>query len=219
MATTSNILQKLKIIALFLLTLPIWGSHAEESAVPVAEQIIASEVNSNLNYIKTEVVQARDADWGIQQAYCPVEQEQKLSEGLPVIQFQRSGHAISDENIDKLASVLQQYKDKKALTVHVMGHSDNERMSYRTREIYGDNFGLSEFRAKAVADRIKQRLGLSNDQISIEGKGASQPIASNATAAGRRANRRVAMEIRFIDQVGTAPCTFGNKSPVENVDN
>jgi len=52
------------------------------------------------------------------------------------------------------------------------------------------NQALSERRARAVADYLTSQ-GVPADRINVVGKGASSPIASNATADGRSQNRRV----------------------------
>ena len=53
-----------------------------------------------------------------------------------------------------------------------------------------NNQALSERRARAVSDYLTSQ-GVPADRISAVGKGASSPIASNATADGRSQNRRV----------------------------
>jgi len=45
-------------------------------------------------------------------------------------------------------------------------------------------------RAAATRDYLVSR-GVSASRIAIDGRGSSQPIADNATAAGRAKNRRV----------------------------
>lgn len=52
------------------------------------------------------------------------------------------------------------------------------------------NQALSERRARAVADYLTSQ-GVPADRINAVGKGASSPVASNATADGRSQNRRV----------------------------
>jgi len=59
---------------------------------------------------------------------------------------------------------------------------------------------------------VQTQLGLSDSQINASGRGPDIPIASNATAAGRAANRRVELRITGdIQGVATAvpqePCT------------
>ena len=41
----------------------------------------------------------------------------------------------------------------------VVGHTDNQRLSPRTRALYQDNQGLSEARALAVAEFLRRELG------------------------------------------------------------
>ena len=56
------------------------------------------------------------------------------------------------------------------------------------------NRGLSERRAKAVATYL-QAKGAPKETILTEGKGETQPMASNASKAGRAKNRRVEIEV------------------------
>ena len=50
-------------------------------------------------------------------------------------------------------------------------------------------------RADAVADYL-QTLGVNNDRLETIGYGESQPRATNNTASGRQANRRVEIHVR-----------------------
>lgn len=54
----------------------------------------------------------------------------------------------------------------------------------------GHNLELSVKRAKAIKNYLVDR-GVKSSNISIEGYGKQNPIANNATAAGRAKNRRV----------------------------
>jgi outer membrane protein OmpA-like peptidoglycan-associated protein len=67
---------------------------------------------------------------------------------------------------------------------------------------YTDNLGpaaygqvLSQHRADAVAGYLRSRLGNAPVRVVATGHGESSPIASNATAAGRRQNRRVTITL------------------------
>jgi hypothetical protein len=66
-----------------------------------------------------------------------------------------------------------------------------------------NNQALSERRAGAVADFLTSQ-GVPADRITAVGKGASSPIASNATADGRSQNRRVEIVLQ------QAPATAGS---------
>ncbi len=71
------------------------------------------------------------------------------------------------------------------------------------------NQALSLARAEAVRDWLLQTSDLSPACFTVQGKGATSPIATNATAAGRAANRRV--EIRLIPHA--AACARPQKVP------
>ena len=50
-------------------------------------------------------------------------------------------------------------------------------------------------RAQAIADRLIAK-GIGADRISVVGKGSQDPVASNATEAGRSKNRRVEINLK-----------------------
>lgn len=72
-------------------------------------------------------------------------------------------------------------------TVRVVGHTDNVGSQAYNRQ-------LSVDRALSVS-RILIRYGVSSSRITYSGRGMSEPITSNATAAGRATNRRVEVVI------------------------
>ncbi|MEL6464782.1 MAG: OmpA family protein [Pseudomonadota bacterium] len=83
-----------------------------------------------------------------------------------------------------LARSLERYP---ASTVQIIGHTDSD----------GDaafNQQLSERRANAVADVLLAQ-GVPFNRVQTFGRGESQPIATNATAAGKQQNRRVEIVI------------------------
>lgn len=94
-----------------------------------------------------------------------------------------SGPAQND--LYALARNLQQYPNS---TVQVIGHTDSTGAA-------AYNMDLSQRRARAVAS-ILTAGGVSPNRIATQGMGMSQPIASNATDAGRAQNRRVEIIIR-----------------------
>lgn len=82
--------------------------------------------------------------------------------------------------LDSVAKVINEYN--KTL-VQVTGYTDNTGSD-------AINNKLSAQRADSVATYLKLR-GVAAGRISYSGLGSSNPIASNATAAGREQNRRV----------------------------
>lgn len=88
------------------------------------------------------------------------------------------------QQLDLLASRLM---DKVVQVVVVSGHTDSIGSQAYNQQ-------LSEKRAKAVAEYLNGK-GISSEKIFTEGRGASQPIASNSSEAGRALNRRVEIEV------------------------
>ena len=87
--------------------------------------------------------------------------------------------------MDKVAEVLVRY-GKTTLTV--AGHTDNVGTAQYNQQ-------LSERRALSVAQYLESRR-VNPVRLSTVGKGESFPIESNATEAGRQANRRVEIYVQ-----------------------
>ncbi len=89
--------------------------------------------------------------------------------------------------LDEMAGILNQ--DPRS-SVTVIGHTDSTGS-----EAY--NMDLSRRRAQAVTSHLGSR-GVDPNRLYAEGRGESEPRASNATEEGRAQNRRVEMIIRPI---------------------
>jgi outer membrane protein OmpA-like peptidoglycan-associated protein len=87
-------------------------------------------------------------------------------------------------DIEKLVETLKKYPGTNVL---VEGHTDNTG----SREL---NQRLSERRAESVTTYARS-LGVEPGRLTTKGYGFDQPIADNATAAGRQENRRVEVAI------------------------
>ena len=86
--------------------------------------------------------------------------------------------------LDRLLNILQ---DEPLMRIEISGHTD----------ITGSlalNNKLSEDRARAVVEYLVQK-GTDRSRLEFKGFGPSQPIADNATSAGRAKNRRVEFKI------------------------
>jgi outer membrane protein OmpA-like peptidoglycan-associated protein len=88
--------------------------------------------------------------------------------------------SVLDKEVTKL-------KEDPSTKVVVQGHTCS-----LGSETY--NQQLSERRAKAVMDYFIAQ-GIDPDRLKAEGRGEADPIASNATEAGRAQNRRVELDI------------------------
>jgi len=94
---------------------------------------------------------------------------------------------IKTEGRQVLDQVAAQVAQLNLETLIATGHTDSTGPA-------AYNQGLSERRANAVKAYLVEK-GIPTDRIYVEGKGASQPIASNATREGRAQNRRVEIEV------------------------
>jgi outer membrane protein OmpA-like peptidoglycan-associated protein len=103
------------------------------------------------------------------------------------VTFDTDQDAIKPEFHRVLSSVSLVLKKFNRTLVDVYGHTDSDGSDEY-------NFGLSQRRATSVADFLTFS-GIDSRRFVIRGFGESQPIASNATAAGKAANRRVEIQI------------------------
>lgn len=94
---------------------------------------------------------------------------------------------IKPEGRQVLDQVAAQASSINLETIIAVGHTD----SIGTEKY---NQGLSERRANSVKQYLISK-GIDPNRIYTEGKGESQPVASNATREGRAQNRRVEIEI------------------------
>ncbi len=116
-------------------------------------------------------------------------QGDKLYVALPSgILFDVNKDAVKPEakaSLAKAAEILVKYPDT---YITVEGHTDSTGSAQLNQD-------LSERRATRVRDVLTQD-GVPAERLAVKGYGPSDPIADNATAEGRQANRRVQLEIR-----------------------
>ena len=91
----------------------------------------------------------------------------------------------SYKDVDLLTGFLQ---ENPAASITIIGHTDNVGNAPY-------NLKLSKARADALAIRIIEN-GISESRIKTEGKGLTEPIASNKTNKGKAQNRRIDIQIR-----------------------
>ena len=121
----------------------------------------------------------------------------KLHDVVPPIHFESGVAQVPDSTVAELRSVLDGMRNRANVRLNLVGHADTQRLSPALAARYGDNDGLSRERAGEVAEFFQRALDLPPEALSYEWAGDSQPIASNATEAGRARNRRVEVEVWF----------------------
>lgn len=99
------------------------------------------------------------------------------------IEFETNSAVIKPSSFKLLDEIFESSVVAEGLKVGVYGHTDNSGSD-------AVNIPLSEKRAASVQDYLVKK-GLSASRVEAKGFGATKPIASNNTEAGKSQNRRV----------------------------
>jgi len=105
----------------------------------------------------------------------------------------------------QIQHALTDLKFKQHLVVKFVAFTDNNPLNSRQKRIYGDHRGLSRAVARRMALAVQEALGMPNAGVESEGRGATQPIASNETQQGRTLNRRIEVEFWYDDPLQDLP--------------
>lgn len=98
--------------------------------------------------------------------------------------FQFASEQLTDSANGSLLRVGRLIDLVQPSRVRLVGHTDSQGDDEANRR-------LSQRRAQTVRDWLVRNRGLPAQRTLVEGRGEDQPIASNDTPEGRRANRRV----------------------------
>lgn len=114
--------------------------------------------------------------------------------------------SVANETLSKIAKIIKDYKDYDVL---IEGNTDNVPIS---KPNIRNNWDLSTLRASSVVQALQNQHGVDPKRLTAGGRGEYNPIASNATDAGRSKNRRTQIIItplldEFMELIGQAPDT------------
>jgi chemotaxis protein MotB len=98
--------------------------------------------------------------------------------------------AVGLDALKRVGSILKDFPDR---PVHVAGYTDATPIRGALQKKFPSNQELSDARAHNALQALQDGGRTSN--VSAEGRGADNPIASNDTAAGRAKNRRVEVHV------------------------
>lgn len=121
----------------------------------------------------------------------------KLPNVVPPILFGSGEASIPPGYVERVRTVLERMKDRRNVRLHLVGHTDNVPLIGEALVRYGDNTGLARERAGVAAEFFQRALNLPPESVTYEGLGERQPVASNATPAGRAQNRRMEVEVWY----------------------
>ncbi|MBQ0075385.1 MAG: OmpA family protein [Prevotella sp.] len=121
--------------------------------------------------------------------------------------YKSGGYEISDAaavTLSKIAKIIKDYKDYDVL---IEGNTDNVPISSTNIR---NNWDLSCLRASSVVQCLQTKYGVDPKRLTAGGRGEYNPVADNATVAGKAKNRRTQIIItpkldEFMELIGKAP--------------
>nr|WP_321233773.1 OmpA family protein [uncultured Psychroserpens sp.] len=112
----------------------------------------------------------------------------QLNDYARTILFDTGKASFKNESMEVLAAMTAIFKEYPKADFAIGGHTDSVGSK-------ATNQALSERRANAVRDYLIAN-GINADRLTASGFGEDYPIASNATRAGRKENRRVEVKLK-----------------------
>ncbi|MFZ5375753.1 MAG: OmpA family protein, partial [Campylobacterota bacterium] len=106
----------------------------------------------------------------------------------------RSVVALNEEGKARLNEWVRQFRAGGYQSVVINAYTDSIPPQ-RLKHLYATNEILSAARGKVVADYLVSQ-GIDASRVSVNGKGALDPVASNDTEEGRSKNRRIEFVLR-----------------------
>jgi OOP family OmpA-OmpF porin len=112
---------------------------------------------------------------------CPLPKKVSISLSIEFDSGKATIKPQYDEEIKKVADFMTTYPETTAV---IEGHTDNVGKE-------ASNVRLSTRRAESVKAYLVEKFGIASARLTAKGFGSSQPVADNATPAGRQKNRRI----------------------------
>jgi len=100
------------------------------------------------------------------------------------IHFDVDSAHIQPRSESVIAQIAEVMRENPSWRFQVEGHTDSDGGA-------AYNLGLSQRRAQAVVDDLVTRYHIARSRLVAKGFGLTEPVATNATAAGKALNRRV----------------------------
>lgn len=108
--------------------------------------------------------------------------------GTQNIEFVFSTAIPTEATQDLLIELIELMEDNDVLELHIVGHTDTIGNAAANQQ-------LSLDRAQSIANHLIIG-GIDSARMTVEGRGASDPVAGNETGAGKQHNRRVVIEAK-----------------------
>jgi len=121
------------------------------------------------------------------------------------IEFEPGQADLSPTGREILMQVSQILKSVADMRIQIEGHTDNMPISPRLRPMFPSNLALAKARATNAVRCLVEDGGIDPATISSVGHADTRPVASNATAEGRKKNRRIDIVLVPKDRPEAAP--------------
>jgi flagellar motor protein MotB len=121
---------------------------------------------------------------------------QPQSGDIPPILINSGGFIFPEGYTDNLRQILSEVNDKTNVRLRFVGYTSNKRLDRRTAAVYGDDIGLSMARARRVMLSVKEKMGLSEEQVEFDGRGYVQ--SDDVVNAGFIESDRSRVEVQVI---------------------
>lgn len=136
-----------------------------------------------------------------------------LRDNLPVVSFASGRSAVPERDSEVLQTLMTRLAGKRNLRLRLVGHTDPQHLSQRTRSIYSDNHGLGLQRAEEVAAIFRQRLNLKPEQLELFSRGPDQPLVQGDDPRAWVLNRRVEVEVWYDEALVSTPAKAQECAP------
>ena len=152
------------------------------------EQSKENSESKNYNELKEEIEKLKKEHQGLilhpsQGNDSNEELKQLIEQKAGNIEFEKGKTVLKKSSFNALDKMVASLKENPKAKIIIEGHTDNTG----SEKI---NLEVSTQRAKTVKEYLVEE-GVAASQISVIGKGASEPIADNTISRGRKENRRV----------------------------
>jgi outer membrane protein OmpA-like peptidoglycan-associated protein len=143
----------------------------------------------------------------------------QLVESSADANFPSGGDELTPLALTRLRAFAATLAQAQVERVYVTADTDSQPLARAARQRFGTNQALSEARAARVVAYLEAALELPESAFAIRGFGASRPLASNATAAGRARNRRAEVQVWSRPTPAAAPAPVAaDPAPAAAVD-
>ncbi|MCG8391988.1 MAG: OmpA family protein [Pseudomonadales bacterium] len=120
---------------------------------------------------------------------------------IPPLHFNEENAQLPESFLNHVRQALDNLADKQNVVIKLVGYTDDSPLMGRDARIYGNHTGLSKARARRALLALQEALGLPSTMLESDGRGSSNPIASNESASGRALNRRIEVEFWYDDML------------------